>query len=272
MKRATRRPTRSFGPRRSGTAPARVWPLALATILIAGAAIGFLGWSRMTRVDLDTATLCPTSGPTAVHAILLDQSDPITPLQAQRLGQIVDRVVDEAAVGERIDLYVLTQDFTQAMLPRLSLCRPKSEGSMWTENPKRVHDRYVARFRQPLDEALRLLMTPSPSQTSPIMESIKAVCVAAFGAVSRDIPARLTVASDMIQYSNVLNHYKQRSFDIFAASPAFNEVVADCHRAAVDVLYFTRPRDARVQDRRHQLFWEKFFDRENATLNRMETI
>ena len=242
------------------------------TVLLAGGAAGFLGWSQATRVDLDTATLCPSTGPVAVHAIMLDQSDPITPLQAQRLGQVVDKVVDGAAVGERIDLYVLTQDSAQALRPRLSLCRPKPEGNMWTENPKRVHERYVARFRQPLDEALRLLMVPSPAKNSPIMESVKAVCVAAFGAIPRDIPARLTVASDMIQFSRLLDHYKQKDFEVFVKTPGWNEVAADCHSAGVNVLYFTRPRDSRVQDRRHQLFWERFFDRENASLNRMETI
>ena len=145
---------------------------------------------------------------------------------------------------------------------------------MWTENPKRVHDRYIARFRQPVDEALKLLAAPAPtpSQSSPIMESIKAVCVAAFGSIPRDTPAKLTVASDMIQYSRLLDHYKQRDFESFAKSSSYKEVLADCHRAGVNVLYLTRPRDTRVQDRKHQLFWEKFFDRENATLNRMETI
>jgi hypothetical protein len=272
MKRLTRTPARRFGPSTASHAQTKVWLLGLLTVLIVAGALGLLGWSRATHIDLDTATLCPTSGPTAVHAILLDQSDPITPLQAQRLGQMVDKAVDEAGVGERIDLYVLTPDSTQALTPRLSLCRPKSEGSMWTENPKRIHDRYIARFRQPLDEALKLLMTPTPSQNSPILESVKAVCVAAFGSMPRDTAARLTVASDMIQYSRVLDHYKQRDFDIFVKSPGYKEVLADCHRAGVNILYFTRPRDTRVQDRKHQLFWERFFERENATLNRMEII
>ncbi len=272
MSRQPRMRTRGFGPRGSRPSQLKTWLVAMVTILIAGGALGFLGWSHATHVEQNVATLCPVSGPTAVHAILLDQSDPITPLQAQRLGQIVNKVIDEAGIGERIDFYVLTQDSAQAMTPRLSLCRPKSEGSMWTENPKRIHDRYVARFRQPVDQALDTLMTPVPSRQSPIMESIKAVCVAAFGAISRDTPARLTVASDMIQYSKLLDHYKQRDFDIFVKSSGYNEVLTDCHRAIVDVLYFTRPRDAKVQDRRHQLFWEKFFDHQNASLNRLETI
>ena len=270
-----RRPQR--GPRGYGPKPARsprvgIWVLGVLTVMLAGGVIGYLGWSQHTRVEVDASTLCPSSGPTAVHAILLDQSDPITPIQAQRLGQTVEKVVEEAAVGDRIDLYVLTRDSAQALTPKLSLCRPQSEGSVWTENPKRIHDRYIARFRQPLDGALKLLMTPSPSQNSPIMESVKAVCVAAFGSLPRDVSAKLTVASDMIQFSRLLDHYKQRDFDTFLKTPGWNEVAADCHRAAVNVLYFTRPRDSRVQDRRHQLFWERFFDRENASLNRMETI
>jgi hypothetical protein len=234
--------------------------------------VGAIAWLQFDSIPLDVGTSCPVSGPAGVHAILLDRSDPITPLQAQRLSQVVDRVVEAAEVGDRIDLYVLTADGTQALTPRLSLCRPKSDASMWTANPKRIHERYITRFRKPLDDALKALMEPSPAKTSPIMESVKAVCVAAFGALPRGTPARLTIASDMIQYSGVLDHYRQRDFDAFAKTAGYNEVLADCHRASVDVLYLVRPRDVRIQDRKHQLFWEKFFDRENASLKRMESI
>jgi hypothetical protein len=91
---------------------------------------------------------------------------------------------------------------------------------MLTENPKRIHERYIARFRQPLDAALKALVAPSASQTSPLMESVKAVCVAAFGTLPHDATARLMIASDMIQYSRILNHYKQRDFEAFAKTPA----------------------------------------------------
>ncbi len=272
MKRQINRVPRYRSFRQPENGNGKTWAFGIATVVIAAAGVGALGWTQLTHVPLESGTSCPVAGPVAVHAILLDQSDPITPVQAQRLSQVVDRIVDEAAIGERIDLYVLTVDGTQALIPRLSLCRPKSEGSIWTENPKRIHDRYVARFRQPLDEALKALMVPSAARSSPIMESVKAVCVAAFGGLPRDTTARLTIASDMIQFSNLLDHYKQRDFNMFSKTPGFNEVLADCHRAATDVLYLVRPRDVHVQDRKHQLFWEKFFDHENASLNRMEAI
>jgi hypothetical protein len=267
-----RRPLAGRGLRQPGSGHAKSWAFGLLTLFIVASSAGLLGWTQLTRVPLDAGTSCPVAGPVGVHAVLLDQSDPITPLQAQRLAQVVDRLIDETAVGERIDLYVLTSDGTQAMTPRLSLCRPKPDGNVWTENPKRIHDRYVARFRHPLDQALKSLTEPSPTKTSPIMESVKAVCVAAFGGLPSGTPVRLTIASDMIQYSPVLDHYKQRDFETFSRTPAYNEVLADCRRARVNILYLVRPRDVRVQDRKHELFWEKFLDHVNASLTRLETI
>ncbi|MGR3717020.1 MAG: hypothetical protein ACU0B1_09770 [Thermohalobaculum sp.] len=211
-------------------------------------------------------------GPAGVHAILIDKSDPITPLQAQRARQILDAAIERAVVGERVDLYVLAENNNQAMRPVISLCRPKSNGSELTENVKKLRQNYQKRFKVPLDNAFATLARPSQERLSPIMESIKAVCVGAFGDIPPSVPTQLTVVSDMIQYSPLLSHYKTKDFELFSASSAYREVIGDCHRAVVDVLYLVRPRDIRVQDREHQLFWEKFLDAEGAVLQRMEAI
>jgi hypothetical protein len=245
-------------------------------IVLAVAALGGIGgasaWYRSTRPQMDAATMCPSAGPVAVHAILLDRSDPITPLQAERLRQVVGAAIENASVNERIDLYVLAGDGTQAVAPVVSLCRPKSDGNGLYENRARIPERYAARFKKPLDDALASMMVPVTAQSSPIMESVKAVCIAAFGEMEKSAPARLTVASDMIQFSPLLNHYKRRDFDEFAATPAYKQVLADCHGASVKVLYLVRARDVRVQDRKHQLFWERFFDHENAIVMSIEPI
>ncbi len=104
------------------------------------------------------------------------------------------------------------------------------------------------------------------------MQSIKAVCVAAFGELPHGTPVRLTIASDMIEYSSLLDHYKQRDFEAFSRTVGYKEVLADCHGAKVNILYLVRPRDVRVQDRRHELFWEQFFEHMNATLIKVEAI
>ena len=257
---------------RSSGGNLKTWMLGVLTAVIVASTAGAIGWTKLHHVDVDTATLCPLTGPMGVHAVLLDRSDPITALQAQRVRQVIDQIVANAEIGERIDLYVLTADGAAAMHPLLSLCRPKSEGHMLYENATRIHEHYVEYFRQPLDTEINKLMEPSTTETSPIMESIKAVCVAAFGNLPTGTPVHLTIASDMIQYSSLMDHYKQRDFDAFSHTPAFKEVLADCHGAKVDVLYLVRPKDVRVQDRRHELFWEKYLDRMDATLVKLEAI
>jgi hypothetical protein len=243
----------------------------VASVSIIAGVGGWNYWQR-SKPSPDRETLCPASGPAGVHAVLIDRSDAITPLQAQRIRQVFERIMDSAAVGERIDLYVLAADETQALAPKLSMCRPQSDGSMLNENPARIRERYINKFKKPLEDALAPMMAPATAASSPIMESVKAVCVAAFGNLPQGAPAQMTIASDMIQFSPLLDHYRQRDFDKFASAPAYKEVIADCRHARVDVLYLIRSRDAHVQDRRHQLFWERFFDRENAVLMEMETI
>jgi hypothetical protein len=270
--RTQRTASRRYGPR--GRREGNLKPLLVlgASALAVAPLVGLKFWLNAQRVELIASTLCPIAGPTGVHAVLLDRSDPITPLQAQRLHQVLDKVVEDARVGQRIDLYVLAGDGTQALSPAVSLCRPKSDGNELYENPAHIRETYRMRFQKPLDEALSAMLLPATSKSSPIMESVKAVCVAAFGELPKGSAAHLTIASDMIQHSPLLDHYRNRDFDTFAQTPAYKEVLADCHQASMDVLYLVRPRDVRVQDRRHQLFWEKFLDHENAVLTSMEAI
>ena len=246
-----------------------MWSMLIGSLVAVISLAVYLHQSSPPKLD---ANMCPVGGPVSVHALLVDRSDPITPLQAQRVRQVLDGVIEGADVGERIDLYLLAGDGKQALRPEVSLCRPKSEGSQLDSNPRKLRENYERRFKQPLDEALAAMAEPSSTNSSPIMESVKAACVAAFGNLPEKASASLTVVSDMIQYSPILDHYKKRDFDAFATTPAYREVLADCHRASVSVLYLVRPRDVRVQDRKHQLFWEEFFERENATLTRMEAI
>lgn len=251
-----------------------ILPVVLA-VLASIALIGIMGWfvwQRATAVPHDKVSGCPKDGPVAVHAILIDRSDPLTPLQAQRLTQLVEAVAKSAAVDERLDLYVLTAGGGAVAVPEVSLCRPRSEGSQLTENPERMRRAFENRYLEPVRDALKRVETPQEAANSPIMESIKAVCVGAFGGLPRTARARLTIASDMIENSTALNQFKPYDTASFLRGPRITPVLADCHSAGVDVLYLNRPRDARVQTPGHILFWEKFLERMNASLNSVERI
>jgi hypothetical protein len=246
--------------------------LASLSVLVLASILGASVWKRYSAVPHDKLSGCPATGPVAVHAILIDRSDPLTEVQAQRLTQLVETTAQNALVDERIDLYVLTSGKGTVATPEVSLCRPRSEGDPFTENPERLRRIFVNRFVEPVQAALKRLETPQEAPNSPIMESIKAVCIGAFGGLPRSARARLTIASDMIENSSVLNQYKPYDIEAFMRNPNLLLVLADCHGADVDILYFTRSRDARLQTRMHQLFWERFLARMNASLVSMERI
>jgi hypothetical protein len=256
--------------RRGGSSAAAVLVGGLAVLLILGA-VGGYAYMRLNQPTYDVATMCPTSGPSEVQALLIDRSDPISPLQTQRLEQILHQLIDDGPVNERIDLYILTANGLQSEKPVVSLCRPPSGGNYLTQNPAHIHAVYVARFVDPIQHALAALTEPSEMPDSPIMESIKAVCIAAFGGLSSGTPTGLTVVSDMIQNSPVLDQYHPYN-DSFFHTAGMSDVTADCHQAKVDILYLLRPRDARIQTRDHELFWEQFFDHMNAVVERIEPI
>jgi len=263
------------GPRQrrdGGGSTISAWLVGGLAILLISAILGGYTYLRLTKTAYDTATMCPIAGPAAVHAMLIDRSDPISPLQTQRLQQILRAIIDGAVVNERIDLYILSQDGLQSETPVVSLCRPPSEGNILVQNPEHIHAAYLARFVAPIEQSLTGLTQASELPNSPIMESIKAVCVAAFGGLRDGTPAYLTVVSDMIQNSPALNQYRPYDFATFARGPGMAQVTADCHRAQVDILYLLRPRDAARQTRAHELFWEQFFNRMNAVLQRVEPI
>ena len=243
----------------------------LALIALLGI-LGWFVWQRATAIPHDKIFGCPRDGPVAVHAILIDRSDPLTSLQAQRLTQLVEAVARSAAVDERLDLYFLTAGGGAVAVPEVSLCRPRSEGNQLTENPERMRRAFEKRYLDPVRDVLKRVETSQEAATSPIMESIKAVCVGAFGALSRAAHAHLTIASDMIQNSAALNQFKPYDIASFLRGPRISPVLADCHAAGVDVLYLVRPRDSRVQTPGHILFWEKFLERMNASLNSVERI
>ena len=137
------------------------WIIIIITVSTLGGIAGGSVWYRSTIPHIDADTMCPATGPLGVHAVLLDRSDPITPLQAERLRQVVDKAIGDASINERIDLYVLAGDGTQVAIPVASLCRPKADGNELYENPARIRQRYVARFKKPLDDALAAMMVPS---------------------------------------------------------------------------------------------------------------
>jgi hypothetical protein len=243
---------------------------AIGLLLIAGLG-GAWYWATSKKVALDVATNCPVSGPTAIHAIVIDRSDPITPLQGQQVRQIVDRYVKAAKIGERFDLFVANSDAVNVLTPVASVCSPgrRDQANELYQNPDMIQRQFEEKFVNVLRSNLDRLLSASTSDSSPILESIRAVAVASFGNVDAgSIPLELTIVSDFVQHSPANSHFRgETSFDELARKAAWRPLQVNLKGAKVHMLYLARDvkRNGQpIQNSLHQLFWEKVF-RANAS-------
>ena len=121
--RSSRRAGRSAAPRQWGA----IATIAALVVLVVGG-VAYYVTHQHPLVSRDASTRCPITGPVAVHAVLVDNSDPLTDVQAQRLSQRINAIVNEASVDTRIDLYLLTAGGGAVAKPEVSLCRPPADG------------------------------------------------------------------------------------------------------------------------------------------------
>jgi hypothetical protein len=252
-----------------------VFGVALLAILV-----GTYLWVKSTRPQLDAETNCPKSGPSAIHVLLFDRSDPISDQQAQRIRQVIENYKAMAAFGTRFDLYTFEGDATHVLAPKLRICalgKPE-DANKYIENPERVRRRYETRFSSVLDQTVVELLRGSTQKTSPIMESIKAATITSFGPVEQGlIPLRVTMISDMIQNTKLYSQFQSDAkFSDLGKNPAWVTLQSQLKGADVDILYLLRPSAQRnrivIQNRSHELFWEQFVSASGGRLNNIDPI
>ncbi|MCB1385339.1 MAG: hypothetical protein KDJ80_05315 [Nitratireductor sp.] len=240
-------------------------------MMVAGAIVilGMLGanyWLKSSFVELDAAN-CPVTGPRSIRVVMIDRSDPISGQQALRIKQVVDDLADRSETGERFDFFVFEGDAKAVLEPVLSVCapgKPEAANELY-QNPEKIRRRYVDRFITPVKAVVDELTSENELPTSPILESLRAAALWSFGAQkSGAIPLRLTLVSDMIQNSQNLSHYKRDAlFEDLRDSAGWNVLRPDLKGADVQILYLLRPpgsKASRIQNRGHQLFWEKLIE------------
>lgn len=231
--------------------------------------------NRPEPIRIDEASLCPIPAPTGVHAVLVNRSDPLNEQQERRVRELLDAAVAEAPAGTRVALYVSETDDVRSLAPKLALCSPGTEPNLLYRRPAELRPRFEQAFRETIAATQAALVQPVQRNTSPVMESIRAVCTDAFGAVPTGITLRLTVIGDMIQYSPLANHNRDRDFDALLQGRRLDPVVADCKGAQVDIAYVLRPSRRFVpspQNAAHQRFWDGFFRRMNARPRSIEAV
>jgi hypothetical protein len=178
----------------------------IALILLALAALGGLAlfyFSAPQKPQLDSVTLCPTSGPEGITVVLVDTSDDLPePAQRQVLGLLEEQI---SALPEYHKLDIRVLDIPGGRSRSLfSKCNP-GDGtglSEWTANPRIARMRWLESFRQPAKDAVKNSLAPAKAKSSPIMAAIQDIAIDQFSsAAAQKVEKKLIVISDMLEFT-----------------------------------------------------------------------
>jgi hypothetical protein len=154
----------------------------------------------------DPHSLCRPSGRLGHTLVLVDKSDPWSPVQADRLKLLVKQLAEALPRDHMLSIYVFRDVFEPNFPPLLALCNPGRTVSEWIGNPRRDYRRWLEQFGRPLDQALVLLAQPAQGQHSPIVEAVGDL-LARRETTPESGGLRLVLVSDMLQNSAGFSFY-----------------------------------------------------------------
>lgn len=145
----------------------------------------------------------------ASTAILIDRSDDVTEqtrdeIRARALAYVKDSVRE----NERVSVFAINQGSSTALMPLISLCRPRRYGSRMTENVRVIEKRYRESFEGPLNSALRV--PAGSSAESPIAQALTDISLSHYLNSKRNT---LIVFSDMLENTPRFSLYQCDSPD-----------------------------------------------------------
>jgi len=238
------------------------WVLLLAVLALGGAVYWWYETKRSAHAGLDKETLCPGTGPVAVSALLIDRTDPLTPVQRASVSQALESVKRAVQTGGLLELYSVGPTDESVRAPLAALCNPGRglDVSGLDANPRFLEQRWHTGFDEPLQQIFSELVQDETAPRSPIMESIQSVSVTAFGPSERkDVPRKLVLISDMLQHTDGASHYRALvPFDALKDDPYYRKVSADLRDVEVEIFYVRRETKQGVQGGSHIQFWRDY--------------
>jgi hypothetical protein len=138
-------------------------------------------------------------------------------------------------------------------------CNPGDGSGLdeWTGNPEAARRRWLAEFREPIEQVLRSGIPAAPADTSPIMAAIQRIAVDHFeGKAKEAIPKSLVLVSDMIENTADYSQYSgDVAYERFEGSAAAKRFRTDLHGAEVTVYYVDRASGRPFDSVAHLGFW-----------------
>ncbi|GAA3262647.1 hypothetical protein GCM10020258_27180 [Sphingomonas yabuuchiae] len=121
---------------------------------------------------LDTDTLCPSGGPTAVTAVVVDVTDPASKVTQAAIRSRVLAAADDLPRFGMLKIFAAGSDESALLQPLFAKCNPgtKADVDQLTSSPELVQKRHDEQFERPLAKALDGVLDVPKSDASPILE------------------------------------------------------------------------------------------------------
>ncbi len=250
---------------------------ALATLTCSCLLAGPARISTAASRPIDYATGCPKDGNySAIFAVLLDTTDSLSPVQQEIVQKKLDELAENVPRYGKLEIFAVRASSDRLIEPLLQVCNPGrgSDTNELTGNPRLMEKRWREKFKNPLDEALKMALSDSiNAKQSPIMEEIQQVSVQAFFETPPETSKRFAIVSDMLQNSPVLNQYRRpESFEEFEHQPGFVKVRPELNDVDVTILYVRRSSEFNRQGKRHAEFWQSFFAASGARIKEVKSV
>lgn len=218
---------------------------------------------------LDKDSFCPKVGILSVTAVVIDNTDALSPVQKASLRGQLEGVVNSVPQNGRLDIYAVESSRNGLVKPLFSMCSPgrKEEVSEWTSNPERVAKRWRDKFYDPAILKIEASLEQSKRDSSPIMETIQSVSISSLqdNIMSDSAQRKLVIASDMIEFGPDLNLYKGvPPVREFIKSETFRKLRGNLRRVDVSIMLFRRATAAHIQGEEFIDFWAAVLSQQGA--------
>ncbi|MFV0422290.1 hypothetical protein [Oleidesulfovibrio sp.] len=197
--------------------------------------------------------------------LLLDRTDPLPPEINALVASRLERLKQKLPTGAMLTVAEINATSGGNLKPLIQLRKPRSIGSMTTENVEKIASDYKQTWEQRIDALSKQLTTAVTEsiETSPIMETTQRL--EDLPEYSAAIPRReLIIISDMLQNSRIVSVYKNELF----FSDMQHSIWPDFSNIHVTVYQVTRTTQNNRSKQTFQLnnFWKDFFLRCGATV------
>jgi hypothetical protein len=230
--------------------------------------------------------LCASNDAPPAHLVaLIDTTDEMLPAEVHAMRMSILQRVVMLEPGAHLSLLAIREGSAGPVAQTFfSSCRPRdgSNASSVDDNEQLLRKQYRKTFEQPLEKAIAEIAALKSTATSPILASLYQVA----GLLQPEayIPHRgvfrastirrtLLVVSDLIEYSDELNQYRNgyRWADV-QQFPRVSAMQGKLSGVEVTVLLRTNAHTRPYQNAAHRQFWEAYLRTAGVTTARFEPL